>query len=59
MDLSCVFFGEVVGVGKKGGGRQQRRGGGGWVHIPEMVKYDRKRGQKEKVKECEEKEREG
>lgn len=50
MDLSCVFFGEVVGVGKRGGGwtAEEREVG---AHIPEMVKYDRKRGQKEKVKE--------
>lgn len=50
MDLPCVFFGEVVGVGEKSGevdGREE----GGRVLIPEMVKYDRKRWQEEKVKE--------
>lgn len=50
MDLSCVFFfGGGGGVGKReeGDGRVE----GGRVHIPEMVKYGRKRGQKEKVKE--------
>lgn len=34
------------GSWEKGGGGQQRR-----VHIPEMVKNDRKRVRKEKVKE--------
>lgn len=44
------FFSEVVGVG--GGGQEvDGREDGGRGHIPEMVKYDRKRGQKEKVKE--------
>lgn len=43
------FFFWVVGVGKRG--EVDGRGKGGWAHIPEMVKYDRERGQKEKVKE--------
>lgn len=49
MDLSCVFFGRWWELGK--GGEADSGEEGGRAHIPEMVKYDRKRGQKEKVKE--------
>lgn len=52
MDLPCaIFFGRrgvMMGVEKRG---VDSRGEGRRVHIPEMVKYDRKREQKEKVKE--------
>lgn len=51
MDLSCAWFflgffgffsGEVM-VGDEGGGAVDGGGEGGRGHIPEMVKYDRKR----------------
>lgn len=63
MDLSCVFFfffGEVVGVGKRGGGEVDGGGEGREGAYSRNGEIRQKKGaEKEKVKECEEKAREG